>query len=56
MLPLEGRGITKMQVRYLSVIYVPEAGTEGVFVIAAYELTGKPLLAYRKRHRRRGQT
>ena len=42
--------------RYLRVIYVPEAETEGVFVITAYELTGKPLLAYRKRHRRRGQT
>jgi hypothetical protein len=39
--------------RYLRVIYVldPEAGS--VFVITAYELTGKPLKAYRRRHRRR---
>ena len=37
--------------RYLRVIYVPEVG--GVFVITAYELTGKPLLAYRRRKRRK---
>jgi hypothetical protein len=37
--------------RYLRVIYVPEA--EGVFVITAYELSGKPLLAYRRRNRRK---
>ena len=37
--------------RYLRVIYVPEV--EGVFVITAYELTGKPLLAYRRRKRRK---
>mgnify|MGYP001240607456 FL=1 len=30
--------------RYLRVIYVPEPN--GAFVITAYELTGKPLLAY----------
>ena len=39
--------------RYLRVIYVPEAGTESVFVITACELTGRPLIAYRKRRRRR---
>ncbi len=39
--------------RYLRVIYVPEAGTESVFVITAFALTGQPLLAYRKRRRRR---
>ena len=39
--------------RYLRVIYVPDAETESVFVITAYELTGKPLMAYRKRRRRR---
>ena len=32
-------------------IYVPEVG--GVFVITAYELTGKPLLAYRRRKRKK---
>ena len=39
--------------RYLRVIYVQEAGAESVFVITACELTGKPLIAYRKRRRRR---
>ena len=38
--------------RYLRVIYVADAETEGTFVITAYELTGKPLLAYRRRRRR----
>ena len=38
--------------RHLRVIYVPDAEPDGVFVITAYELTGKPLLAYRKRRRR----
>ena len=37
--------------RYLRVIYVPEPG--GVFVVTAYELTGKPLKAYKRRMRRR---
>ena len=37
--------------RYLRVIYVPEA--ESIFVITAYELTGKPLQAYRRRRRRK---
>lgn len=39
--------------RYLRVIYVPDPEPESVFVITAYELTGKPLLAYRKRKRKR---
>ena len=38
--------------RYLRVIYVPEV--EGAFVITAYEMQGQPLLAYRRRRRRRG--
>lgn len=38
--------------RYLRVIYVPDPG--GAFVITAYDLIGKPLLAYRKRRRRKG--
>ena len=41
--------------RYLKVIYVPETEPEGVFVITAYELKGKPLLAYRRRQRRRSR-
>ena len=39
--------------RYLRVIYVPDPEPESVFVITAYELKGKPLLAYRRRRRRR---
>ena len=31
--------------RYLRVIYVPDPEPDSVFVITAYELTGKPLLA-----------
>jgi hypothetical protein len=38
--------------RFLKVVYVPEP--DGAFVLTAYELTGKPLLAYRRRCRRRG--
>ena len=37
---------------YLRVIYIADAEPGSVFVITAYELTGKPLLAYRKRRRR----
>ena len=39
--------------RYLRVIYVPDSDADAIFVITAYELTGKPLLAYRRRRRRR---
>lgn len=39
--------------RYLRVFYVPDPEPESVFVITAYELTGKPLMAYRRRRRRR---
>ena len=39
--------------RYLRVIYVPDPEPESVFVITAYELRGKALLAYRRRGRRR---
>lgn len=41
--------------RYLRVIFVPDAEGDGVFVITAYELQGKPLQAYRRRQRRRGR-
>jgi hypothetical protein len=40
--------------RPVRVIYVPGLEPESVFVITAYELTGKPLAAYRRRLRRRG--
>jgi hypothetical protein len=39
--------------RYIRVIYVPDPEPGSVFVITAYELTGKPLLAYRRRRRRK---
>lgn len=39
--------------RYLRVIYVPDPEPDSVFVITAYELKGKPLVAYRRRRRRR---
>jgi len=39
--------------RYLRVIYVPDPEPESVFVVTAYEMKGKPLLAYRRRRRRR---
>ena len=39
--------------RYLRVIYVPDQEPNSVFVITAYELRGKPLIAYRRRRRRK---
>jgi hypothetical protein len=39
--------------RYLRVIYVPDPVPDSVFVITAYELRGKPLIAYRRRRRRK---
>ncbi|WP_374232663.1 MULTISPECIES: DUF4258 domain-containing protein [unclassified Thiocapsa] len=39
--------------RFLRVIYVPDPEPNSVFVITAYELRGKPLTAFRRRHRRK---
>jgi hypothetical protein len=39
--------------RFLRVIYVPDPEPNSVFVITAYELKGKPLTAFRRRHRRK---
>ncbi len=39
--------------RYLRVVYVKDPQPNSVFVITAYELTGKPLKAYRRRRRNR---
>lgn len=39
--------------RYLRVVYVPDPEPESVFVITGYELRGKPLVAYKRRVRRR---
>ena len=41
--------------RYLQVVYVRDPEPNSVFVITAYELTGKPLAAYRRRQRKRGR-
>lgn len=39
--------------RTLRVVYVPDSEPHSVFVITAYDLRGKPLLAYRRRRRRK---
>ena len=39
--------------RYLRVIYVPDPESTGLFVVTAYELRGKALLAFRRRRQRR---
>ena len=39
--------------RYLRIIYVPDPVEDNLFVITAYELTGKALLAYRRRRRKK---
>ncbi len=39
--------------RYLQVIYSPDEEPGSVFVITAYELTGKAKRAYRRRRRRK---
>ncbi len=41
--------------RYLRVIYVPDPEPDSVFVITAYDLTGKPLAAFRRRRRKKHQ-
>src|SRR5438128_6120658 len=41
--------------RYLRVIYVPDPDPDSVFVITAYDLTVKPLTAFRRRRRKKQQ-
>ena len=41
--------------RYLRVVYVRDPEPDSVFVITAYDLTGRPLAAYRRRMRRRNR-
>jgi hypothetical protein len=56
-----GRGGSRIAVgqtrtgRYPPVIYVPDPEPDSVFVITAYDLVGKPLIAYRRRRRRKGK-
>ncbi|SRR6266567_337966 len=39
--------------RVLRVIYVQDPDDDGLFVVTSYEVTGKPLAAFRRRRRRR---
>ena len=39
--------------RFLRVIYVRDPQPDSVFVVSAYDLRGKPLLAYRRRLRKK---
>lgn len=39
--------------RYLRVIYAPDLESNSIFVITAYELSGKPLAAFRRRRRKK---
>lgn len=41
--------------RFLRVIYVPDPEPNSVFVVTAYLLRGKPLMAFRRRVRRRAR-
>ena len=41
--------------RYLRVVYVPDSERDSAFVITAYELSGKPLAALRKRRKKKHQ-
>lgn len=38
---------------YLRVIYVPDPQPNSIFVITAYELKGKPLIAFRRRRKKK---
>jgi hypothetical protein len=41
--------------RYLKAVYVRDPELNRVFVITAFELRGKPLLAYRRRQRKKNR-
>lgn len=41
--------------RYLRIVYVPDPEPDSVFVITAFELTGKPLAALRRRRKKKQQ-
>jgi hypothetical protein len=41
--------------RYLRVIYIPDPEPDAVFVITAYDLSGKSLAAFRRRRRKKQQ-
>jgi hypothetical protein len=39
--------------RFLRVVYIPDPEPDSVFVVTAYDLTGKQATAYRRRRRRK---
>ena len=41
--------------RYLRIVYIPDPEPGSVFVVTAYELSGKALTAYKRRHKKRGK-
>ena len=41
--------------RYLPFVYVPDREPDSVFVITSYELIGKPLVAFRRRRKKKRQ-
>ncbi|MBY0507126.1 MAG: DUF4258 domain-containing protein [Bryobacteraceae bacterium] len=41
--------------RYLRIVYVPDPEPDSVFVVTAYELSGKPLAAFRRRRKKNQQ-
>jgi hypothetical protein len=41
--------------RYPRVVYVPDPEPDSVFIITAWELTGRPLAAYRNRRKKKHQ-
>lgn len=41
--------------RYLRIIYVPDPEPDSVFVITAYDLVGKSLVAFRRRRKKKQQ-
>jgi len=41
--------------RILKIIYVIDDDRDGIFVVTAYALTGKPLAAFRRRERKRNR-
>ena len=58
---MPGRGNSRIAIgqtrggRYLLVVYVRDPELGSVFVITAYDLTGRTLAAYRRRMRRRNR-
>ena len=41
--------------RHLRVVYAPGPEPDSSFVVTAHDLTGRPLVAYRRRRRKRGK-